>query len=366
MRVLFFLNIDTLKGGAEGVLQQVINYYLNEEASITVFVFYERQYGGLDSYEKRGVKVVYGNGPKKFLKALPLIRKERYDLAFSSSVLGNSLWGILKKIGVLKIRAIVGRESTSVFPRYHGLKLLQYKFLYRIGYSSISLLICQTDYMKAQLTKNLPWLEKRVKVLTIPNPISLSSSFDDKEKTENNDINIYLPYIIGAGRIISEKGFDLLIESFATIKKSYDKMHLLILGSVDQTAGGAKILNDLKDIIKAKGLENSVHFLGFKQNILPYYKNAEVCVISSRIEGFPNALLQMMSQNNKVVSTLCAGGIENIEGLITCPPQDSAALSNAILKSLKEDSEKKRVLFDRELESRSIESFMRKINESIS
>ena len=80
------------------------------------------------------------------------------------------------------------------------------------------------------------------------------------------------------------------------------------------------------------------------------------------MEGFPNVLLQMMSQCDNVVSTICAGGIDQIAGLITCEPNNVDALYQAIKLSLEtEDTAKNRPLFDQELESRSISSFIAKI-----
>ena len=43
----------------------------------------------------------------------------------------------------------------------------------------------------------------------------------------------------------------------------------------------------------------------------------ESCIVSSIIEGFPNVILEMMSQNTNVISTKCAGGIDKLKGVIT-------------------------------------------------
>jgi hypothetical protein len=81
-----------------------------------------------------------------------------------------------------------------------------------------------------------------------------------------------------------------------------------------------------------------------------------------RIEGFSNVLLQEMSQNKKVVSTLCAGDIDKIDGLFTCRPNDEQDLLRAMRQCLEADTAGNRVLFDKELQGRSIDGFIDKVN----
>ena len=88
-------------------------------------------------------------------------------------------------------------------------------------------------------------------------------------------------------------------------------------------------------------------------------KNSNVCVVSSRIEGFPNVLLEMMSVNNNVVSTLCSGDIESISGIYKAKTHDVLDLSLKIKECLSKDNSVSRVLFSKELKNRSIENFMK-------
>jgi trehalose-6-phosphate synthase len=108
-------------------------------------------------------------------------------------------------------------------------------------------------------------------------------------------------------------------------------------------------------------LEEDVILPGMVENVYPYFKNARMCVVSSRIEGFPNVLLQMMSQNEKVVSTLCAGDIDKLEGVFTCKPNDEDDLLRAMAACLEADTSENRELFDRELQDRSIDKFIERV-----
>ena len=162
---------------------------------------------------------------------------------------------------------------------------------------------------------------------------------------------------MSAGRFINEKGFDLLIEAFDRLQReaAFQDVKLLILGD-----GAGR--QTLESMVKQRRLQSKVLLPGMSENVYPYFKRATLCVISSRMEGFPNVLLQMMSQCDNVVSTVCAGEIDQIAGLITCEPNNVDALYQAIKHALEtKDTAKNRPLFDQELEYRSIDNFITSI-----
>jgi glycosyltransferase involved in cell wall biosynthesis len=257
--------------------------------------------------------------------------------------------GILIRFGLIKKKYFVARESTQIFERFSGFKLVLYRKMYQLGYPSIDLLICQTEQMKHSLLINLPWIDKKIKVKVIANPIDLSQV----DKIENMDY--HYPFIVSAGRLIPEKGYDILIDAFNLFLDEYPYHQLIILGE------GKERLN-LENKIKSLQLENKVLLKGHVSNVYPYFKKASLCVVSSRIEGFPNVLLQMMSQNNKVVATKCAGGIDQIDGIVLSEVNNANNLYQAIKISIKANTIDNRGKFDKELATRSIESFLECIN----
>jgi glycosyltransferase involved in cell wall biosynthesis len=246
---------------------------------------------------------------------------EKYDLVFCSQTLLNALVGILVKIKRLNTTHLIFRESTSVFARFKGLKLLIYKAAYRFGYNSAHLVICQTQEMKNILLRNRSFL-RNGNVQVIPNPIDLKviqmqSNGEVIEHTTDQ------PFFVAAGRLIDVKGFDRLINAFAYWVLEHPLHRLLILGD-------GPLLESLKQLSRDLHLESSVIFMGHVSNPIPYFKKALVCVMSSIREGFPNVLLQMMSQNGRVVSTLCAGDIDCIPGIMICEPGNVKALFEAM------------------------------------
>ena len=164
-------------------------------------------------------------------------------------------------------------------------------------------------------------------------------------------------FIVAAGRLAPVKGFDLLIKAFEKIRKVDSDLHLVILGEGDER-------KNLEELAGKIGLTDYVHLPGYVSNVYPYFHRAHMCVLSSLLEGFPNVLLQMMSQNERVVATTSAGDIDTIPGLTLCPPGNLNGLEEAMLSALKEDlGAARRTLFDNYLKKRSIENFY---NETLS
>ncbi|CDF21484.1 glycosyl transferase group 1 [Prevotella sp. CAG:617] len=356
-KILIFLHRDdSHAGGAEEIMYNLSRFWLEHGNQVDVLFFSPVRYGGWDSLNPN-LCLYYARGGK-FTRMFHLLywfivhRNIMYDYSFTSLVFHTSWLGIMRRIGLLKVKKMLARESTSIFNRFSGLKLMRMRLLYYLGYPAVNLLICQTDFMKDSLLSHQSWLMNYMKVCVIPNPISIEKI--RKLEQEQIDICNYSPYIVAAGRYIPEKGFDLLIKAFSEFRKIYPHFHLLILGD-----GTERI--KLQQLVENLQIKDFVHLYGFVDNVYPYFRQAEICVVSSRIEGFPNVLLQMMSQNNNVVSTCCAGGIENIKGLYVCETNDEKAILNSILDCYKNDNKECRNFFNEELAKRDIGSFVNNI-----
>ena len=358
MKILILLPSDSM-GGAEQYLKMVANFH--KDATVDVF-FLQSSVKTLWKDSQKHIHLKFPTSKNKFLSTLKFIfgfdfRKDNnYDYIFTSHVYTTGLIGIMLRWNLIRTKHFVARESTSIFLRFKGIKLHSYKIFYRMGYKKVDLLICQTQLMKNQLLQGYDKLQKTTNIKVIPNPIDLTLI----KEQENNPIDHPLPtkYIVSAGRLIPEKGFDILISSFAELKKNFPQLKLMILGD-------GYLKNELLNLVEKHGLEDDVIFKGFVSNVYPYFKNATVCVVSSRMEGFPNVLLQMMSQNSRVVSTTCAGGISEIPGIYISEINNVDSLTFAINSSL-ESNANNRNLFDEYLQKRDIASFMDCLNDYLS
>lgn len=349
-KILIVLPTDSL-GGAENYLKMIAIHYKNDD--VDVYSFKNNERGRWDDI-KEFTNLRFISKTHEIIGLIQfffimLFKRKKYDYIFTSQVYANAMVGIMKSLGILKSKYLIARESTSIFIRFKGKQLQFYKSIINLGYRKMDVLICQTELMKQQFSEHFSKIERRTKVSVIPNPIDLKLS----NTLASFELETILPdkYIVSAGRLIELKGYDLLIDAFSKLKAEHPNLKLIILGE-----GG--LLDTLQTQAKDLNISDSVIFPGFVKNVYAYFKQAKMCVVSSRIEGFPNVLLQMMSQNFSVVSTLCAGGIEHIEGVYTCEPDNGKALFEAMKTCFDTDNTSIRAIFDSYLNSRSMESFL--------
>ncbi|MBZ0327464.1 MAG: glycosyltransferase [Altibacter sp.] len=358
--ILIVLFNDSL-GGAEQYLKMVAEFFLKKEQEVYVIFLTKKTTKGWEELERySNFKPFYPRTKNKFLGGIVAAKRCRtyrnihFKYTFTSHVHITGLVGVLLKLNLYRTKYFVARESTSIFKRFSGIKLLLFKLQYKLGYAKIDLLICQSEFMKQQLLENLPQLASKMQIEVIENPV-------DTERINNAGLgqtNLPAPkfdYMVSAGRLIEEKGFDILMEAFARLKKNHQNLRLIILGE-------GKLRAPLEEQRKNLDLDEEILLPGFVPNVYHYFRAAQICVVSSRVEGFPNVLLQMMSQNNNVVSTLCAGGIEKIDGVYTALPNDVDSLYEAIVDCLGNSNSEMGAKFQRELNSRDISSFMQKID----
>tara|TARA_R110002049_G_scaffold296797_1_gene485185 strand:+ start:17530 stop:18651 length:1122 start_codon:yes stop_codon:yes gene_type:complete len=360
---LIVLPSDSLGGGAEQLLFNISEFVSNQGDKCKIIIASKKKSKGWEILEdKCNIKYMpFSQIHLGYIALIPYLIFNSLNFqvtqTLSSQTLINGLIGFLKRIGFFKKTKVIVRESNSIFHLLNGVKLKMYALAYNIGYSSVNLVICQTDYMKNELLKSVPWMRKRIKMIVINNPIN-SDLILRKSKLQLPEIE-NMDFMVAAGRLVPAKGFDILLDSFQSIHNEFPNLKLLILGE-------GKDKNKLEAIIDKNKLHQHVKLVGFVENVYPYFKKAKLCVMSSRIEGFPNVLLQMMSQNTKVVSTLSAGGIEKLDGVFTCKTEDTEGLAEAIKKCLNSNTEINRKTFDQELGKRSLKNFVNEITKQSS
>lgn len=173
------------------------------------------------------------------------------------------------------------------------------------------------------------------KLLTIHNPVDVAA-IEKLAAVPMNGTWFHQEclVILGAGRLVAQKGFEILIDAIAQVRQVHD-CKLVILGDGPEET-------TLRARATARGIGEHVVFAGFQSNPFNWMRHADVFVLSSYAEGFPNVLLEAMACGTPVVATRCLTGPEEIlmdgrEGLLV-PPGNAAAMAEAITKLLNSPS----------------------------
>lgn len=98
--------------------------------------------------------------------------------------------------------------------------------------------------------------------------------------------------------------------------------------------GTGPLRDSLVDLAVRLNLADSVEFLGFRGNALPYFRQADAFLLSSRCEGFGNVIVEALGCGTPVISTRCDHGPSDIldDGRygVLVEPRNPAALADAM------------------------------------
>jgi glycosyltransferase involved in cell wall biosynthesis len=165
-------------------------------------------------------------------------------------------------------------------------KLSLYYFLNKLALKTLKGVAFVSN--KAAQDSNIQLREKNVVIFNGINDQELNKRVDLFEEPM-----LGKEYIVGVGRISAEKAFDDLILSFKSVAEFKKELLLLIVGD------GA----ELPALKRLAAGEERIHFVGHKENPLPYIENARLLVISSHSEGLPIVLLEAMRGGIDIVSS---------------------------------------------------------------
>lgn len=107
--------------------------------------------------------------------------------------------------------------------------------------------------------------------------------------------------IVALGRLVPQKGFDVLLTAFAATRARHPGWTLAVYGEGPERTA-------LLELARTLGLSDAVSFPGRTTDADAVLASAAVFALSSRYEGFPNALLEAMAAGCACVSTDCPSG----------------------------------------------------------
>jgi glycosyltransferase involved in cell wall biosynthesis len=136
-------------------------------------------------------------------------------------------------------------------------------------------------------------------------------------------IELGRPFIVAAGRLVRQKGYDLLIKAFAESAAARGA-DLVILGE-------GPLEGALKAQAAALGVGDRVRFPGFQANPWAWFASARLFVLSSRWEGFGNVVAEALACGAPTLVTDCDFGpreqvVHGVNGWVV-RTEDPAALT---------------------------------------
>lgn len=290
-------------GGAERMMVTVLNHFSEDDFEVHLIVFNYR--GALKEQLAPNI-IVHDLNIASVSKGMLRCLKEIYSIkpdilftgighlnitlapfvTFMKKWLPQTKW-IARETNIVSLQ-----NKTANYPKL-------FDWLYRKFYHHYDVIIAQSQDMKKDLEENYFTSDK---IVVINNPIDIErveGASKEKSSYSFNPSNINLLSVSG---LREEKRHDLMLKVLSLLPKQY---FLTIVG------GGEKE-GSLKALAKELGLEDRVSFEGQQSNPYVYMKEADLFLLTSEREGFPNVLLEANLLGLPIVAFSCKGGIEEI------------------------------------------------------
>lgn len=295
MKTILFILPDLNQGGAERVITTLCNE-LDRTKFCPKLVLFKKE-GYYLNHLKDDVEIIELNISRirySIFKIIPLINKLKPNIVFTG-------WGEISAflsplIPFFSKTKFVTRETNVVSKHVTRKEIL---FFYRF-YNNFHQIIAQSDDMKNDLIDNFKIHSS--KIIKINNPIDFEMINRLKEQNIEQDNNTGYKNIVSIGNLSKRKGFDLLLNVFSYLKN--EPIKLTIFGDGPDKEQLLIQKNDLQ-------LDN-VSFFGKVNNPFPFVKQADLFILSSRYEGFPNVLLEAGACGTYSLANNAPGGINEI------------------------------------------------------
>ena len=254
-----------------------------------------------------------------------LLQAEKPDLihAHGTRASSNTLW-VARSLGIPLIYTVHGWSfHDDQHPLVRRMRIIGERYI--TSRSALNIAVSASNRQSG--LENIPGL----KAVVINNGIdqqkfSPSRSFGNiREELGISGDAILILFI---ARFTHHKQPLNLIRAFGQALSSLPGMHLLMVGDGDEKAAGLRL-------VKEAGLEGSVTFQGFRQDVPDVLAAADIFVLPSLWEGLPIGLLEAMAMGKAVIATRVDGTREVVQteenGLLV-EPGDIAALAAALVR----------------------------------
>jgi len=315
------------EGGAERVMTHLARSLPNDNFDVHLGLVTENSSTAeilpayIQVHELGASRVLFGA-----IALLRMVWKLRPDLIISGMFHLNFLVLLLRPMFPRATRVLV-RQNGMLPVRTGRPRSRMVLGLYKATYPHANGIICQTLAMAEDLTRLLG-LSAKLHVLR--NPVDLQGIRQLVTRSPRHWSG-QGPHLVAVGRLSLEKGFDLLLDGFAILRRQYTSADLVILGKGAEEKA-------LRARCNALGLSACVSFAGYVAEPASWFAGASILVIPSREEALPNVLLEGAAAGLPIVATPCSPGVVQLlhgqSGAWIARSVSSDALAKSLLAAL--------------------------------
>ncbi len=181
------------------------------------------------------------------------------------------------------------------------------RFFYRLWLRLQGLMIDRmvglAEPMRREIIREMAMPPARVSI--IEDPALSAADFRVLSAIERPDQVPSNKNILAVGRLVPQKNYAMLIESFA--KHSWPDDHLTIAGEGPE---GRRLENLAKNL----GVAARITFAGHRDDIKPMLAEADIFALSSDYEGVPAVIIEALAAGLPIVATDCCVSMQSLLG----------------------------------------------------
>jgi glycosyltransferase involved in cell wall biosynthesis len=264
-----------------------------------------------------------------------LVRREKPDIVHLHLLKARFLGGLAARAA--GVPCVIETLHGDLFTDYYGTFKTQAILLAEriLGYMVMDKVLAVSECVKENLLRFHVAPARKVEVI----PLGLElSKFMEKNRERGrlrNELGIGEDTaLVGiVGRMVPIKGHRYFLQAARQVLQAYPKAVFLLVGD-------GVLRNRLESECRLLGIEKSVLFLGWRNDVDKIYADLDVVAMSSLNEGTPVSLIEAMAAGRATVATKVGGVPDVIEDGITgilVPPKEPTAMAAAILRLLKDN-----------------------------
>lgn len=249
---------------------------------------------------------------------------------------------------VYGVTAAVIAKTPVIMAHVHGLRRsrnFRRKLINFLLFKKLNRIIAVANSVKKDVLRN-NWFLSDEKIFVLENSVDYERFADLSISKKNAKQMLGLPsdvFVFGTvGRLAPTKALSYLIEAFSKVKEQQPSAHLVLIGDGQCRA-------ELELQASNVSCRNSIHFLGYRDNIELLLRGMDAFVLSSVAEGMPRVILEAMASGVPCIATEVGGIPEIINGDqvgFLVPPRDSRALAGAMIELAKMSEKNRQKLID--------------------